>query len=101
MTPADELTAGAGTTRSGSSAPGWQGGEGADSGAIGGDDNPASRDAGTREPGGHYSGVPSPRRACRVSQARVASCRLKSVSGSPSSKPVSSRIPRGPYVTVL
>jgi hypothetical protein len=26
-------------------------------GAIGDDDNAASRDAGTREPGGHYSGV--------------------------------------------
>jgi hypothetical protein len=34
-----------GTTWSGSSAPGWH------------DDNAARRDAGTREPGGHYSGV--------------------------------------------
>src|SRR6266436_1450209 len=44
-------------SESGSSVPGWQGGGGADSGAIGGDDNAARRDAGTREPGGHYSGV--------------------------------------------
>ncbi len=32
-------------------APGWQGGGGADSGAIGDDGNAAGRDAGTREPG--------------------------------------------------
>ena len=32
-------------------------GGGADSGAIGDDDNAASRDAGTREPDGHYSVV--------------------------------------------
>ncbi len=36
---------------SGPSAPGWQGGGGADSGPIGDDDNAASRDAGAREPG--------------------------------------------------
>src|SRR6266436_5119764 len=44
-------------SESGSSVPGWQGGGGADSGAIGDDGNAASRDAGTREPGGHYSGL--------------------------------------------
>src|SRR6266702_6126636 len=37
--------------RSGSSAPGWQGGGGARSGATRDDDNAASRDAGAREPG--------------------------------------------------
>jgi hypothetical protein len=36
---------------SGHPAPGWQGGGGAHSGAMGDDDNAASRDAGAREPG--------------------------------------------------
>jgi hypothetical protein len=37
-------------------APGWQGGGGVNSGAIGDDGNAASRDARARELGGHYSG---------------------------------------------
>src|SRR5215470_12341977 len=38
-------------------APGWQGGGGADSGAIGDDDNAARRDAGTREPSSPIGGA--------------------------------------------
>src|SRR5215831_4062960 len=38
-------------------APGWQGGGGADSGAIGDDDNAARRDAGTREPSSPVAGA--------------------------------------------
>ena len=43
----------------------------------------------------------SSRRACRVPQARVASCRLKWTSGSFSSRPVSSRIRCSRYFSVL
>jgi len=49
---AESLFASPRSARERATAPGWQGGGGVNSGAIGDDDNAASRDAGAREPGG-------------------------------------------------
>src|SRR6266516_6466911 len=68
---------------SGPSAAGWQGEGGADNGAIGGDDNTAGRDAGTREPGGPLA------EACQASATRSDNSSLQE-----SSTPSGSRMTR-------